>query len=140
MRYIKLFENFEENKIKSDLQDIFVELVDNGFVIEVSYRDDLVYVHIGKPKDKNISEVKDYILMFIDYMNDFWDKSYVSATYEYELNVVKKKKYSFVSELDRTNIITSSSKLDFEQFKNENWISSEIVGLDCFITKRNFKE
>lgn len=28
MKYIKLFENFDENKIKSDLQDIFVELID----------------------------------------------------------------------------------------------------------------
>jgi hypothetical protein len=40
MRYIKLFENFQEldrTKIESDLQDIFVELKDNSFDISVGW-------------------------------------------------------------------------------------------------------
>ncbi len=36
MRYLKLFENFDDINIKSYLKDIFLELQDEGFVINIS--------------------------------------------------------------------------------------------------------
>ena len=62
MRYIKLFENFDENKIKSDLQDIFVELIDNGFVVNVS-------THLVKLDDNIDFEGKDDIKKKISLIN-----------------------------------------------------------------------
>jgi hypothetical protein len=77
MRYIKLFENFDEDKIKSDLQDIFVELIDNGFVINVSTHlvnlDDNIEFEFKK-KDSNFryKDIKEYVLMALDYIETLW--------------------------------------------------------------------
>jgi len=79
MRYIKLFENFDENKIKSDLQDIFVELVDNGFVVNVSTHlvnlDDNIEFEFKKKDGSNFKyqDIKEYVLMALDYIETLWD-------------------------------------------------------------------
>jgi hypothetical protein len=78
MRYIKLFENFDENKIKSDLQDIFVELVDNGFVVNVSTHlvnlDDNIEFEFKKKGSSNFKyqDIKEYVLMALDYIETLW--------------------------------------------------------------------
>lgn len=80
MRYIKLFENFDENKIKSDLQDIFVELIDNGFVVNVSTHLRSRFVHDNiefefKKKDGSnfkYQDIKEYVLMALDYIETLW--------------------------------------------------------------------
>jgi uncharacterized protein (UPF0335 family) len=141
MRYIKLFERFDEDEwasIEQNIKDIFVELIDIGYVIEVK---DAVYdsvsVCIKKPKELDIEDTRDYILMFIDYMSELWSDCYITTSYEYELDVFTKK-------LNHHNRrIKSSRKLDFTQWNNEQkpigWMSSEIVGITCFVTKINFK-
>ena len=78
MRYIKLFENFDENKIKSDLQDIFVELVDNDFVVNVSTHlvnlDDNIDFEFKKKGGSNFKyqDIKEYVLMALDYIETLW--------------------------------------------------------------------
>jgi hypothetical protein len=114
MKYIKLFERFEVDKwfiVKQNIIDIFVELIDLGYQVSVTYSgsDDVVSVKIKKPKEHNIEEVEDYILMFIDYMNDLWSGSYVSTTYEYKLN-------AFTKELNHLIVSRDSSKLDFSHW------------------------
>ena len=140
MKYIKLFERFDEDEwvlIEQNIMDIFVELIDIGYVIEV--RDavnDSVSVCIKKPKELDLEDTRDYILMFIDYMSDLWSDCYITTSYEYELDVFTKK-------LNHHTMIKSSRKLDFEQWSDEQkpigWISSEIESISCFITKINFR-
>ena len=77
MKYIKLFENFDENKIKSDLQDIFVELVDSGFVVNVSTHlvnldDNIEFEFKKKYSNFRYKDIKEYVLMALDYIETLW--------------------------------------------------------------------
>ena len=72
---IKLFESFtDENKIKSDIKDIFVELIDSGFDLNVItyFTKHHYYVNIQRI-DKELFDVdiiKEYDLMLRDYLED----------------------------------------------------------------------
>lgn len=72
---IKLFEGFsDENKIKSDIKDIFVELIDSGFDLNVItyFTKHQYYVNIQRI-DKELFDVdiiKEYDLMLKDYLQD----------------------------------------------------------------------
>lgn len=72
---IKLFESFiDENKVKSDIGDIFVELSDSGFDIRVItyFTKHHYYVNIMRI-DKELFDVdiiKEYDLMLKDYLQD----------------------------------------------------------------------
>lgn len=84
---IKLFENFSnENKVKSDIEDIFVELCDSGFNLLVntwekdawklrykaSYRGAYTTIDIER-NDKQLFEcniLEEYDLMLRDYLDD----------------------------------------------------------------------
>lgn len=84
---IKLFESFtDENKIKSDIEDIFVELIDLGFNLQVktwvkndwrlrykySYRGAYTTIDIER-NDKQLFEcniLEEYDLMLRDYLDD----------------------------------------------------------------------
>ena len=91
MRYIKLFENFDENKIKSDLQDIFVELIDNGFVVNVSTHlvnlDDNIEFEFKKKDGSNFKyqDIKEYVLMALDYIETLWNS--INVEYKTERKV-----------------------------------------------------
>jgi hypothetical protein len=91
MRYIKLFENFDEDKIKSDLQDIFVELVDNGFVVNVSTHlvnlDDNIEFEFKKKGGSNFKykDIKEYVLMALDYIETLWNS--IDVEYKTEKKV-----------------------------------------------------
>jgi hypothetical protein len=84
---IKLFESFtDENKVKSDIEDIFVELCDSGFNLQVktwekddwklrykaSYRGSYITIDIER-NDKQLFEcsiLEEYDLMLRDYLDD----------------------------------------------------------------------
>lgn len=84
---IKLFEGFnDENKVKSDIEDIFVELCDSGFNLLVntwekddwklrykaSYREADITIDIER-NDKQLFEcniLEEYDLMLRDYLDD----------------------------------------------------------------------
>lgn len=111
MRYIKLYEAYskrrrmlpvdETSKIKKDLDDMFIELTDNGFRYELKsgvvgpsklkdHKTETLYLVIAKPNpekplfglfdtyyDNTLQtfeqdEVSEYVLMFIDYMKGIW--------------------------------------------------------------------
>ena len=92
----------ETSKIKKDLDDMFIELTDNGFRYELKsgvvgpsklkdHNTETLYLVIAKPTGKTLSglfdtyfddtlqlfkqdDVKEYVLMFIDYMKVVWGK------------------------------------------------------------------
>jgi hypothetical protein len=78
MRRIKLFENFDLEKLKSGIDDVLVELKDNGFTTRKMVSDDSIIVFIVKPLTNGgefeFSEIEDYVLMLIDYINTYFPK------------------------------------------------------------------
>lgn len=81
MRRIKLFENFDLEKIKSGIDDVFVELKDNGFGVRKVASNDGLIVHITGIIDPNydrstfeFSEIEECVLMLIDYVNIYLPK------------------------------------------------------------------
>ena len=81
MKNIKLFENFDLEKIKSGIDDVFVELKDNGFGVRKVASNDGLIVHITGIIDPNydrstfeFSEIEEYVLMLIDYVNTYLPK------------------------------------------------------------------
>jgi hypothetical protein len=79
MRYIKLFENFKiSNKFKQDIKDIFVELEDNGYELDIDYLEkgnDLqdIMVTIDNNELFNSNITKDYFLMLLDYTKNYYN-------------------------------------------------------------------
>jgi uncharacterized protein (UPF0335 family) len=72
---IKLFESFsDENKIKSDIKDIFVELCDSGFDLNVItyFTEHQYYVNIQRIDNYlfDVDIIKEYDLMLRDYLQD----------------------------------------------------------------------
>lgn len=78
MRYLKLFEGYlketsDEAKVKSFLEDIFVELKDIGFKIkthtDTDTDDSVVFVAIELTKENFVyGDIKEYILMALDFL------------------------------------------------------------------------
>lgn len=99
MKYLKPFNESVENDIKSDIEDILTELIDDGFRFKISDKlgwsdhsnEDKIIVDIFKT-DKygfiylnNIfNDVKEVILRLTDYMND---QGYIN--YYFRLNGAK---------------------------------------------------
>lgn len=92
MRYIKLFENFDENKIKSDLEAIFVELVDYDFTVNifthlVNLEND-IELEFKKKDGGNFKydDIKEYVLMALDYIEILWKS--IGVEYRIERRVI----------------------------------------------------
>jgi hypothetical protein len=95
MRYIKLFESFDKIKLKQDISDILVELVDQGFDIRINtddifneYKRPVIEVEIEKLGLQGLSfecseflfryeEVSEYLKTINEYMNDIEYSNYV---------------------------------------------------------------
>lgn len=83
MKYIKKFES-SGSKVENDISDIFVELQDEGFTVRsnIWYEDGRsVTVTISKP-EFNTNEVKEYVMVFIDYMKSYFGNVSVNYTYK----------------------------------------------------------
>lgn len=73
MRRIKLFENFDLEKLKSGIDDVLIELKDNGFNIRKIASNDSLTIHIMSPPFE-FSTIEEYVLMLIDYVNTYLPK------------------------------------------------------------------
>lgn len=83
MKYIKKFES-SGSKIGKDIDDIFVELKDEGFTVRYMmwYEDGRsVTVTISKPEFSS-DDIKEYVMMFIDYMESYFGNVSVNYTYK----------------------------------------------------------
>ena len=115
MKYIKLFESFSkilgpgflpEDKIKSNLEDIFVELVDNGFKIEVfthlvnlegniELNFKKVNIEGGWNVDKSFKykDIKEQVLMALDYIRTIWPDIIIEYRTERKVVLFGSKQY-----------------------------------------------
>ena len=91
MKYIKLFELYLQDsdedkfvidpKFKQDIRDMFVELEDDDYLVDIDYLDkgkgiqDIMVMINNDENDKLFSSnmVKDYFLMLLDYTKDYYD-------------------------------------------------------------------
>ena len=91
MKYIKLFELYLQDsdedkfiidpKFKQDIKDMFVELEDDGYEVDIDYLDkgkgiqDIMVMINNDENDKlfNSNMVKDYFFMLLDYTKDYYD-------------------------------------------------------------------
>lgn len=79
MRYIKLFENFNESiseEMIQDLKDICLELRDEGFRIQIFNTESSIQIYIDRPINIKcikfrLDEIKEYILRIIDYLKEY---------------------------------------------------------------------
>lgn len=103
---IKLFENFKnderkgwrltdekKSEINSEINNVLIELVDNGFEIEIDHfakkiaeqNSILVSVHkINNNERFNTNEVKDNFLVLLDYMNE----NYGVKGHDYNVEII----------------------------------------------------
>ena len=91
MKYIKVFEKFDQydfwnygsmSKIKQDIADMFIELTDEGYEVDVKMIGTLqVYIE-GKNDWFFFDEIYDTVLMLIDYVESEFDD--VNISYDYE--------------------------------------------------------
>lgn len=73
---IKLFENFDLENIKNGIDDVLVELKDNGFNIRKIVTEMGAYsgisVHIIKTGDEfEFNDIEEYVIMLVDYINSY---------------------------------------------------------------------
>lgn len=78
------------NKIDSEIRNVLIELIDNGFEIEIDHfskriaeqNSILVSIHkINEKESFNTNEVKDNLLVLLDYM----DENYTIIEYDYDV-------------------------------------------------------
>lgn len=103
MRYLKLFEGYlketsDETRVKSYLEDIFVELKDIGFKIKMhtdtDTDDSVVFVNIELTKESFIyGDIKDYILMALDFLKIEFTNMQVNYSKEAKVILYGSKTY-----------------------------------------------
>jgi hypothetical protein len=91
MKYIKVFEKFDQydfwnygsmSKIRQDIADMFIELTDGGYEVDVKMIGTLqVYIE-GKDDWFFFDEIYDTVLMLIDYVESEFED--VKISYDYE--------------------------------------------------------
>jgi uncharacterized protein (UPF0335 family) len=75
MKIIKLFENFDLEKLKSGIDDVLVELKDNGFNVRKIVNDSSISIHIIKTGDEfEFNDIEEYVIMLVDYVNTYLPK------------------------------------------------------------------
>ena len=75
MERIKLFENFDLERLKSGIDDVLVELKDNGFNVRKIVNDNSISIHIIKTGDEfEFNDIEEYVIMLVDYVNTYLPK------------------------------------------------------------------
>ena len=91
MKYIKVFEKFDQydfwnygsmSKIKQDIADMFIELTDEGYEVDVKMIGTLQIYIEGKEDWFLFDEIYDTVSMLIDYVENEFDD--VKISYDYE--------------------------------------------------------
>ena len=70
---IKLFENFDLERLKSGIDDVLVELKDNGFNVRKIVNDSSITIIISKIGFE-FNEIEEYVIMLVDYINTYLPK------------------------------------------------------------------
>jgi hypothetical protein len=132
MKNIKLFENFDQydywhyasmKKIKQDINDMFIELVDDGFEVDTKFISTLqVYIE-GKDDWFFFDKIYETVLMLIDYVeNEFEDVKVIFDYEEYnESSYMKTRDWKqgtmerlFNNETENKHFLISYFSIEFE--------------------------
>ena len=135
MKYIKKYKLFES--LEGDVEDIFIELKDDGYSVEVDIRPqglEIVSIDVSRDKLFNWLDVKDYFERALDAIDDNWKLSKIVLVYYPQIRgVMKSEKFSgsnlnyfrqFVSNpefVERNMIFEIAFVFDKNEFK---WIEN----------------
>ena len=82
MKYLKKYKIFES--LEQDVEDIFLELQDDGYSVEVDIRPqglEMVSIDVSRDDLFNWSDVKDYFERCLDAIGDTWKLSKIVFIY-----------------------------------------------------------
>ena len=82
MKYLKKYKLFESLEV--DVEDIFIELKDDGYSVEVDIRPqglEMVTIDVSRDKLFNWSDVKDYFERCLDAIGDTWKLGKIVLNY-----------------------------------------------------------
>ena len=118
MKYIKVFEKFDQydfwnygsmSKIRQDIADMFIELTDEGYEVDVKMIGTLqVYIE-GKNDWFFFDEIYDTVLMLIDYVESEFEDVKISYDYEQYNDRYKPK----VMEKEDKHVLFSHFTIEF---------------------------
>ena len=82
MKYLKKYKLFES--LEQDVEDIFLELKDDGYIVEVDIRPqslEMVSIDVSRDNLFNWSDVKDYFERCLDAIGDTWKLGKIVLNY-----------------------------------------------------------
>ena len=128
MKYIKVFEKFDQydfwnygsmSKIKQDIADMFIELTDEGYEVDVKMIGTLQIYIEGKEDWFLFDEIYDTVSMLIDYVENEFDD--VKISYDYEeyndpkTSITGSREYiQKVMQKEDTHVLFSHFFIEFE--------------------------
>lgn len=137
MRYIKQYEGFKiDADFEQDVKDIFVELVDNDYDVEIDFLDKdkgikNIMINIEK-NNFNSNIAKDKFLMLLDYVKIYYDVvSYKFATYKMMPNQAKGGAPLWIN----SHLMSMNTEY-YEDFP-ENLEGLECMGIDILLKSDN---
>ena len=96
MKYLKKYKLFES--LEQDVEDIFLELKDDGYDVEVDIRPqglEMVSIDVSRDDLFNWSDVKDYFERCLDAIGDTWKLGKIVLNYYPQTNLhLKSEKFS----------------------------------------------
>ena len=128
MKHLKKYKLFES--LERDVEDIFIELKDDGYSVEVDIRPqglEMVSIDVSRDKLFNWSDVKDYFERALDAIGDTWKLSkIVLIYYPQSRGVMKSEKFS------------GSNWNYFRQFVSDSeFVESNMIYEIAFILDKN---
>ena len=128
MKHLKKYKLFES--LEGDVEDIFIELKDDGYSVEVDIRPqglEMVSIDVSRDKLFNWSDVKDYFERCLDAIGDTWKLSkIVLIYYPQSRGVMNSEKFS------------GSNWNYFRQFvSNHEFVQNNMIYEIAFILDKN---
>jgi 4a-hydroxytetrahydrobiopterin dehydratase len=128
MKHLKKYKLFES--LEGDVEDIFIELKDDGYSVEVDIRPqglEMVSIDVSRDKLFNWSDVKDYFERCLDAIGDTWKLSkIVLIYYPQSRGVMNSQKFS------------GSNWNYFRQFvSNHEFVQNNMIYEIAFVLDKN---
>ncbi len=163
MKYIKLFENFNDfSNIKNDIKDIFVELVDEGF--DVRFRPRVISGHpfldeeevfikavnkgnfsviLERLKDDTydfqISEVYEYVMMLVDFVKLIG----INSKVRFQTSTINKRGSNYIKKMTLTQLekfVEEGKTINYIEIIFENTINESYDSDDLNYIKKSIDD
>jgi len=138
MKYLKKYKLFES--LEQDVEDIFLELKDDGYSVEVDIRPqnlEMVSIDVSRDRLFNWSDVKDYFERCLDAIGDTWKLGKIVLNYYPQRNLHHKKGRVFNCKFMSQNF--SGSGLNyFRQFVSDpEFVENNMIFEIAFVFDKN---